>query len=84
MSAIPKAKKPAFEIGRETRLDLFRMQLELRMTEKRAFDLFLQNLIKGTSHLALGPEATTTRSAPIVAMHTRWRAVRRCPACWAS
>ena len=57
MSAIPKAKKPEFEIGRETRLDLFRMQLELRMCEKRAFDLFLQNLIKGTSHLSLGQEA---------------------------
>jgi TPP-dependent pyruvate/acetoin dehydrogenase alpha subunit len=57
MSAIPKAKKPVFEIGRETRLDLFRMQLELRMCEKRAFDLFLQNMIKGTSHLSLGQEA---------------------------
>jgi TPP-dependent pyruvate/acetoin dehydrogenase alpha subunit len=57
MSAIPKAKRPAFEIGRETRLDLFRLQLELRMCEKRAFDLFLQNLIKGTSHLSLGQEA---------------------------
>jgi pyruvate dehydrogenase E1 component alpha subunit len=57
MSAIPKAKKPAFEIGRETRLDLFRLQLELRMCEKRAFDLFLQNMIKGTSHLSLGQEA---------------------------
>jgi acetoin:2,6-dichlorophenolindophenol oxidoreductase subunit alpha len=57
MSAIPKPKKPEFEIGRETRLDLFRLQLELRMCEKRAFDLFLQNLIKGTSHLSLGQEA---------------------------
>ncbi len=57
MSAIPKAKKPAFEIGRETRLDLFRLQLELRLCEKRAFDLFLQNMIKGTSHLSLGQEA---------------------------
>lgn len=57
MSAIPKAKKPVFEIGRETRLDLFRLQLELRMCEKRAFDLFLQNMIKGTSHLSLGQEA---------------------------
>jgi hypothetical protein len=28
MSAIPKAKKPAFEIGRETRLDLFRHPVE--------------------------------------------------------
>src|SRR5688500_8188032 len=33
------------------------MQLELRYCEKRAYDLFLQNLIKGTSHLSLGQEA---------------------------
>ena len=33
------------------------MQLELRYCEKRAYDLFLQNLVKGTSHLSLGQEA---------------------------
>jgi acetoin:2,6-dichlorophenolindophenol oxidoreductase subunit alpha len=31
--------------------------LECRGLEKRAYDLFMQNLIKGTSHLALGQEA---------------------------
>lgn len=41
----------------ETRLALYRLLVELRSTEKRAYDLFLQNLIKGTSHLALGQEA---------------------------
>lgn len=40
-----------------TRLALYRSMLELRYCEKRAYDLFLQNLIKGTSHLALGHEA---------------------------
>jgi pyruvate dehydrogenase E1 component alpha subunit len=45
------------DIGRETRLELYRMQLELRYCEKRAYDLFLQNLVKGTSHLSLGQEA---------------------------
>jgi TPP-dependent pyruvate/acetoin dehydrogenase alpha subunit len=44
-------------VGRETQLALYRMQLELRYCEKRAYDLFLQNLIKGTSHLSLGQEA---------------------------
>jgi len=44
------------DIGRETRLALYRMQLELRYCEKRAYDLFLQNLVKGTSHLSLGQE----------------------------
>jgi TPP-dependent pyruvate/acetoin dehydrogenase alpha subunit len=52
-----KASAVDDDIGRETRLALFRMQLELRLCEKRAYDLFLQNLIKGTSHLSLGQEA---------------------------
>jgi pyruvate dehydrogenase E1 component alpha subunit len=44
-------------IDTATRLALFRSQVEIRMLEKRAYDLFLQNLIKGTSHLAIGQEA---------------------------
>jgi TPP-dependent pyruvate/acetoin dehydrogenase alpha subunit len=40
-----------------TRLALYRTMLEVRYVEKRAYDLFMQNLIKGTSHLALGQEA---------------------------
>ncbi len=55
-----KRKKSApaeIDIGRETRLELYRLQLELRYCEKRAYDLFLQNLVKGTSHLSLGQEA---------------------------
>ena len=52
-----KAAEPAIDIGQETRLELYRLQLELRYCEKRAYDLFLQNLIKGTSHLSLGQEA---------------------------
>jgi acetoin:2,6-dichlorophenolindophenol oxidoreductase subunit alpha len=38
-------------------LALYRLQTELRLFEKRAYDLFLQNLVKGTSHLGLGQEA---------------------------
>jgi acetoin:2,6-dichlorophenolindophenol oxidoreductase subunit alpha len=45
------------DIGEELRLRLYRMQLEIREAEQRAFDLFLQNLVKGTSHLSLGQEA---------------------------
>ena len=45
------------DIGRETRSNSIKLQLELRYCEKRAYDLFLQNLIKGTSHLSLGQEA---------------------------
>jgi len=49
--------KQAGEIPEATRLQLFRLQVEIRHCEKRAYDLFLQNLVKGTSHLALGQEA---------------------------
>jgi pyruvate dehydrogenase E1 component alpha subunit len=52
-----KAAAPEIDIGRETRLELYRLQVELRYCEKRAYDLFLQNLVKGTSHLSLGQEA---------------------------
>jgi acetoin:2,6-dichlorophenolindophenol oxidoreductase subunit alpha len=45
------------DIGEELRLRLYRVQLELREAEQRAYDLFLQNLVKGTSHLSLGQEA---------------------------
>jgi acetoin:2,6-dichlorophenolindophenol oxidoreductase subunit alpha len=48
------------DIGEETRLRLYRMQVEIREAEQRAFDLFLQNLVKGTSHLSLGQEAVAT------------------------
>jgi acetoin:2,6-dichlorophenolindophenol oxidoreductase subunit alpha len=40
-----------------TRIDLYRRLQELRQFEKRAYDLFLRQLVKGTSHLSLGMEA---------------------------
>jgi pyruvate dehydrogenase E1 component alpha subunit len=45
------------DIGLERRLELFRLQVEIRDCEKRAHDLFFQNMIKGTSHLSIGQEA---------------------------
>src|SRR6202522_1914770 len=45
------------DIGEETRLALYRTQVVIREAEQRAYDLFLQNLVKGTSHLSLGQEA---------------------------
>ena len=48
------------DIGEDTRLAMWRSLLEIRHVEQRAYDLFLQNLIKGTSHLALGHEAVAT------------------------
>jgi TPP-dependent pyruvate/acetoin dehydrogenase alpha subunit len=45
------------DIGEENRLKLFELQVIIREAEQRAYDLFLQNLVKGTSHLSLGQEA---------------------------
>ena len=50
----------ADDISEELRLRMYRMQVELRESEQRAYDLFLQNLVKGTSHLSLGQEAVAT------------------------
>ncbi|MBV8841511.1 MAG: thiamine pyrophosphate-dependent dehydrogenase E1 component subunit alpha [Bryobacterales bacterium] len=49
--------RPNDDIGREVRLRMYRTQIEIREAEQRAYDLFLQNLVKGTSHLSLGQEA---------------------------
>jgi pyruvate dehydrogenase E1 component alpha subunit len=40
-----------------TKLSMYRSQVALRQFETRAYDLFLENLVKGTSHLSLGQEA---------------------------
>jgi pyruvate dehydrogenase E1 component alpha subunit len=45
------------DIDLEERLSMYERQQLLRQFEKRAHDLFLQNLVKGTSHLSLGMEA---------------------------
>jgi pyruvate dehydrogenase E1 component alpha subunit len=39
------------------RLDLYRRMQQMRRFEKRAYDLFMRQLVKGTSHLSLGMEA---------------------------
>jgi TPP-dependent pyruvate/acetoin dehydrogenase alpha subunit len=44
-------------VDQATRVRLYQLMVELRLFEKRAYDLFMENLIRGTSHLALGQEA---------------------------
>ncbi|HET8991040.1 MAG TPA: thiamine pyrophosphate-dependent dehydrogenase E1 component subunit alpha [Acidimicrobiales bacterium] len=39
------------------KLELYRSQVALRRFETRAYDLFLENYVKGTSHLSIGQEA---------------------------
>lgn len=48
------------DIAIETRKEMYRKLQELRQFGKRAHDLFLQNLVKGTTHLSLGMEAIAT------------------------
>ena len=48
------------DIPIEQRLEIYETQQLLRQFEKRAYDLFMQNLVKGTSHLSLGMEAVAT------------------------
>jgi pyruvate dehydrogenase E1 component alpha subunit len=45
------------DIGTTKRIELYSKQYVIRVCEQRAYDLFLQNLVKGTSHLSLGQEA---------------------------
>src|ERR1700747_369231 len=56
----PSALAANDDIGEELRLRMYRSQLVIREAEQRAYDLFLQNLVKGTSHLSLGQEAIAT------------------------
>ncbi len=49
--------QPTTDTDLERRLALYRSQVALRLFETRAYDLFLENLVKGTSHLSLGQEA---------------------------
>ncbi len=54
------------DIGEKTRLRMWQLQLEIRHVEQRAHDLFFQNLIKGTSHLAIGQEAIASAFAAVM------------------
>ncbi len=45
------------DVDPATRLALYRSMREMRVFEKRAYDLFMKQLVKGTSHLSLGMEA---------------------------
>ncbi len=59
----PRAQKdhaatgPDQDVPEATRLWVYQTMVEIRDLLKRANDLFLQNLVKGTMHLGLGQEA---------------------------
>lgn len=41
----------------DTRLRLYRLQQRIRLLEEKLYDLFVEGLVRGTSHLAIGMEA---------------------------
>ena len=45
------------EVNTDVKLAIFGQMVRMRAMEKRAYDLFMRNLVKGTSHLAIGQEA---------------------------
>ncbi len=60
---LPEPIDPSFAdapIDLDVRLDMYRLLHVLRGFGRRAYDLFLQNLVKGTTHLSLGMEAVAT------------------------
>jgi acetoin:2,6-dichlorophenolindophenol oxidoreductase subunit alpha len=59
---------PAFgrPLDGQLRLDLYTSMVRMRRFEKRAYDLFMQNLVKGTSHLSLGQEAIAAAFAAVL------------------
>ena len=59
-SSYPRARPTAHDaadIDLDVRLGMYRKLQEMRQFEKRAYDLFMRQLVKGTSHLSLGMEA---------------------------
>ncbi|HEX4787645.1 MAG TPA: thiamine pyrophosphate-dependent dehydrogenase E1 component subunit alpha [Actinospica sp.] len=54
---LPPAPAFAAELDDARALRLYALMTRLRGFEQRAYDLFMQNLVKGTSHLSLGQEA---------------------------
>jgi acetoin:2,6-dichlorophenolindophenol oxidoreductase subunit alpha len=52
-----QTRNDAAAVDPAVRLRMYTMQQEMRLFEKRAYDLFMKGLVKGTSHLSLGMEA---------------------------
>jgi pyruvate dehydrogenase E1 component alpha subunit len=59
VTAAPESR----DMSQAKRLEIYRLLVLIRESEQRAHDLFLQNLVKGTSHLSLGQEAVAAGCA---------------------
>jgi TPP-dependent pyruvate/acetoin dehydrogenase alpha subunit len=66
MTAVPSEPSVPVAIDRAIRLRLYRMMTEARLFEEKAYDLFMEGLVKGTSHLAIGQEAVAAGFAAVL------------------
>lgn len=64
MSASPS---PTDRADSSASLDLYRQLLRIRRLEERAYQLFVEGLVRGTTHLSLGQEAIAVGFASLMA-----------------
>ncbi len=57
MSKAKKSAAKTYPLKDQGKLDLYQSMAECRALQQRAYDLFMQNLVKGTTHLGQGQEA---------------------------
>jgi len=56
----------AEKLSAETRQHMLKKMLEIRYCEERIQELFLENLIRGTTHLCIGQEAVSVAMADLI------------------
>jgi len=61
------AEPATVDIDPATRLALYRSMVRARHFEQRAYDLFMEGIVKGTTHLGLGQEAVAAGFAEAMA-----------------
>lgn len=56
-NGMARSRSPDPEIAPDVRLEMYSAMWRARVFEKRAYDLFMSGLVKGTTHLGTGQEA---------------------------
>lgn len=64
--SIPKPTVEVQALDADTRMTALRKMLEIRLTEEKIQEMFLANLIRGTTHLCIGQEAVSTGVAAML------------------
>ncbi len=58
-----RTQKTAAQVSAEERRNMLEKLIEIRISEERIQELFLQNLVRGTTHLGIGQEACPVGTA---------------------